>query len=106
MIDGVTPQGGLPYLPDPKRVRQPAGPKPASTDQVPPTPPAEVLAGLERAGAVARELESQNVSLRFEVDEQARRITIDVVDGNGKLLRQIPPGRLGSVLRSGVSALA
>lgn len=60
---------------------------------------------LESAGRVARELDEQEISLRFEHDEQAGRITIHAIDADGQVLRKLPAGELGSLLAKGVEAL-
>ena len=76
--------------------------KPPQTDRldfsIPSTPPPEVLADLDRAAQVLHELSRRNVALHFEVDKESRKIHVQVLDGNGKVVREIPATRLMDVL--------
>ena len=65
---------------------------------VPRTPPPEVLYALDRAQSVLAELASRQVSMRISVDEQTDRIRVALYDGDGKLIREVPPAHATAVL--------
>ncbi len=99
---GVTPR--------PFTVIQGGAAKPAERPQrqqdqvdvsIPATPPPEVLADLDRAAQVLNELSRRNVALHFEVDSQSKRIRVQVLDGDGRVVREIPATRLMDVLSGG-----
>ena len=86
-------------------VTQP-GASPAPTRRQPPrvvyeTPPAAVHADLDVAAQVIEELASRQVSLHFEVDHQAGRVRVQVLDGEGSVMREIPARSLLDTLSGG-----
>jgi hypothetical protein len=72
----------------------------AAAAPIPSTPPAEVLEALDVAQRVLHELSRAQTTLRIEVQDGpgGKRLHIQVLDGDGKLVREIPPARLASVL--------
>ena len=70
-------------------------------DVIPASPPPEVLAEVERAGARASELASQNRELHFRRDEVTGRTIIEVRTLEGEVLRTIPPSKLLDVMSGG-----
>lgn len=82
-----------------ERARAPAAESPL-VPSLPETPPPEVLDALAAAQRVIRELERAQLSLRFQVDdvEVGWRVRVEVRDAEGRLVREIPPSRLGAVL--------
>jgi hypothetical protein len=67
-------------------------------DGVPKTPPPEVLYALDRAQSVLAELASRHVSMHVSVDEETDRIKVALYDGEGKLIREVPPSHATAVL--------
>jgi hypothetical protein len=58
--------------------------------EIPPSPPAEVLAAVERAKTRARELAAAGRELHFERDPDTGRIVVHVRDLDGNVLRVMP----------------
>lgn len=81
---------------------------PAAFQPLPATPPSEVLASLDRAQAVLRQLDRSGVSLRIEyVDTgHGKRLHVEVRDRDGNMLREIPPTGLAKLLSGGSTGLA
>ncbi len=80
----------------PGRAQNVAAPR---TDEVstsiPVTPPAEVLNAVDTAARVLEELASRRISLRFQYDDEANQVRVQVVDENdGHVVREIPPSVL------------
>jgi flagellar protein FlaG len=65
-----------------------------SSGDVPDGPPPEVLEAMHAAARCAEQLHEQGRELRFGRDPDGGRVTIDVCDLDGNLLRAIPPSRL------------
>jgi hypothetical protein len=66
-----------------------------SSDEIPASPPPEVLEAMDAAGRVARELHAQGRELRFTPPAQpAGRVQVEVRDLDGIVLRTIPPSEL------------
>jgi flagellar protein FlaG len=93
-------------------LREPAAPKAAAAREgreaapvtpVPASPPPEVLEALDAAATVIRDLAENRVELHFEVE--GGRIRVEVTDGEGNVVRQIPPTRLLDVLAGGSDGL-
>ncbi len=80
-----------------------AAPAPPSSGDLslPDSPPPEVAEGLAAAQGVLRDLDRAQVRLRFEVEETeaGRRVRVDVIDAEGRVIRTIPPSRLGSLFQ-------
>jgi uncharacterized FlaG/YvyC family protein len=62
------------------------------------TPPAEVLLALDRAAQVLDDLAARQINLQFEVDPHTQAVRVRVFDGDGNLVREIPPDRLLGIL--------
>jgi hypothetical protein len=56
-----------------------------------PTPPAEVLHEMAKAAATHQRLHAQNLELHFAHDTNSGRITIEVRDDAGHVLRTLSP---------------
>jgi hypothetical protein len=69
-----------------------------SSDEIPDGPPPEVLAAMDAAGRVARELHATGRELRFvppqEDADPPARVRVEVRDLDGNVLREIPPSEL------------
>jgi hypothetical protein len=65
-----------------------------SSGEIPASPPPEVLAAMDGAGRVARELHAQGRELRFVPGDGANPLRIEVRDLDGNVLRTIPPSQL------------
>lgn len=75
-----------------RSVTAPGGfPAPASLSA---GPPAELLEVLDTAARVLEELAAKRISLHFDYDERANRVRVQVVSGDGRLVREIPPSVL------------
>lgn len=76
--------------------------------RVPPSPPPEVLDALDTAARVLEGLRAAQVSLRFSVEGEGalRQVKVEVRDGNGALVREIPPQRLLDVLSGDAQGFA
>ena len=107
MLNSLPPVGGAQTTNGVREVRR-AGPveaaaavKKAEPAGIPATPPAEVLAAMDEAARTLAELRSQQISLKFEVDDATRRVRVTVSDADGRVLRQVPASDLGSLLAGG-----
>jgi hypothetical protein len=110
MVENVSPTalaGGLAQAAaaQPADAR-PAAEGPAAQIPLPEDPPHEVLAALAAAQRAIRELDRARIRLRFEVEqtEAGRRVRVDVLDGEGRVLRTIPPSELGPLLLGGAGS--
>jgi uncharacterized FlaG/YvyC family protein len=65
------------------------------------SPPAEVQQDLATAQQVIADLASRQVNLHFEVDQDTRRVRVEMIDGNGRVIREIPTKRLLDTLSGG-----
>lgn len=89
-------QGGV------DRVARTSAPAPtAGVYDIPASPPADMLEELDRAAGVIDDLAARNVNLHFEVDDKTHKVRVQVVDGEGALLREIPATRMLDMLASG-----
>ena len=96
MEHGLTPIGGSngPARPTPVR-RITAVPSPESE------PPAALQAEYQAAAKVIEELAAQQVNLHFEIDDDQNRVHVQVLDGDGKVVREIPARSLLDMLGGG-----
>jgi flagellar protein FlaG len=62
--------------------------------EVPSRPPPEVLEAMGAASRAYKALREQGRELHFAQDADTGRMTIEVLDLDGNLLRRIPPSRL------------
>ena len=67
----------------------------------PTSPPADLRPELDAAARVIEQLSAQQVNLHFEVDEQAGRVRVQVMNADGTVLREIPPRSLLDTLSGG-----
>jgi hypothetical protein len=113
MLEGINPAGGQPQINGPSRKAVDRGDAifkvaaPRETDfGFPASPPPEALAELDKAARVLDELATKQVNLHFEVDDAKGKIQVQVRDGSGNVLREIPSTKLLDVLAGDKSALA
>jgi flagellar protein FlaG len=79
----------------PRRVRPAvAATPPVTVDTIPRRPPREVLDAIDAASRAYRLLHAQGRELRFERNPDTGRMSIEVRDLDGNLLRTIPPSKL------------
>jgi flagellar protein FlaG len=71
---------------------------------VPPAPPREVRAEVDRAAEIAADLAARNRELHFSTDKDTGRVVIQVRDLDGNVIRTIPPSRVLDVM-SGTAVL-
>lgn len=62
---------------------------PVSLDTLPSSPPPEVVAQIETAGATYDKLRSEGHELRYSHDEQARKTTVELLDGSGAVVKTL-----------------
>jgi hypothetical protein len=97
MMDGippVPPRGGIDAYGAATRVRETErGSAPfsvATTGDVPASPPAEVLDGLDGAARVEQQLKERGLRVAFEIQPQGD-VRVSVVDTSGAVVRELPP---------------
>lgn len=74
----------------------------AQFSEIPPNPPQEVLDAMDAASRAYQRLRADGRELRFAQDADTGRMTIEVRDLDGNLLRSIPPSKLLDVATGGV----
>ena len=91
-LDGTAPVRGV----SPGRGQSVAAPpSDVPSTSIPATPPAEVLNAVDNAARVLEELASRRISLRFQYDDAANQVRVQVVDdSDGHVVREIPPSVL------------
>jgi len=72
-----------------------------SAGAIPAAPPPEVLDAISAAARAYQTLRAQGRELRFARDADSGRLTIEVRDLDGRLLRKIPPSKLLDVATGG-----
>ena len=65
------------------------------------SPPPQVQQDLATAQQVIADLASRQVNVHFEVDQTTGKVRIEMIDGTGKVIRQIPTRRLLDTLSGG-----
>ncbi len=83
--------------------RNAAPPRPAlrAVEQEHETPPAAVQQEFDVAARVIEELSSRQVNLHFEVDHDAGKVRVQVLNGDGAVVREIPARSLLDTLSGG-----
>ena len=71
-----------------------SGPAPSS-------PPPEVQADLATAQQVLAELAARQVNLHFDVDHDTGQVRVEMTDGNGNFIKEIPTRRVLDTLSGG-----
>lgn len=94
-VHGTTPSASRPVLPA-SAVRSDV-----SGDTIPASPPQEVLDAMDAASRAYQALRAQGRELRFAQDADTGRMSIEVRDLDGNLLRMIPPSKLLDVATRG-----
>jgi flagellar protein FlaG len=95
-----SPFNGAPSLPRPLQ-SAPSVRADVSGDTIPDSPPQEVLDAMDAASRAYQKLRAQGRELRFAQDADTGRLTIEVHDLDGNLLRTIPPSKLLDVATRG-----
>ncbi len=62
--------------------------------QAPGSPPPEVQADLATAQQVLAELAARQVNLHFDVDHETGQVRVEMLDGNGDVIKEIPARRV------------
>ena len=91
------PGGGMPN----QRMAPPLRPLLRAVEQEHAAPPAAVQQEFGVAARVIDELSSRQLNLHVEVDHEARRVRIQVLNGDGTLIREIPARSLFDTLSGG-----
>jgi uncharacterized FlaG/YvyC family protein len=65
------------------------------------SPPPEVQQDLATAQQVIDDLTARQVNLHFNVDHDTGKVRVEMIDGNGKLIKEIPARRLLDTLSGG-----
>jgi flagellar protein FlaG len=97
-IGRFTPTLQSPYPVTPTRAVDAAAAQPRTghasdtvVGDIPPAPPADVRAQVDRAAEIAQDMVDRNRELHFLKDQETGRLIIQVRDLNGKVIRTIPP---------------
>ena len=96
MEHGLTPIGGSAAPNRFTPVRRAAPPSSLQGEQ----PPAALQAEYQAAAKVIEDLAAQHVNLHFEIDDN-NRVHVQVLDGNGRVIREIPARSLLDMLSGG-----
>ena len=72
----------------------------APVETIPSTPPAEVWRAMNAAAHTAEELRARDRELHFEKADNGR-VMVEVRDGNGALIRVIPPSEALTIASGG-----
>lgn len=71
-----------------------SGPAPGS-------PPPQVQADLATAQQVIAELHARQVNLHFDVDHDTGQVRVEMIDGDGHVIKEIPARRVLDTLSGG-----
>ncbi len=74
----------------------PRSPKPGQS-----TPPPEVHQDLATAQQVIADLAARQVNLHFNVDHETGKVRVEMIDGSGRVIKEIPTRRLLDTLSGG-----
>lgn len=97
---GLDPAGALRDV-QRGRAQSAAAARAGSSASIPATPPPEVLEALDAAARVLEELASKRISLHFEYDDRVNQVRVQVVNGEGAVVREIPPSVLVDIAAGG-----
>jgi uncharacterized FlaG/YvyC family protein len=84
-----------------QRTATPPRPVLRAVEQAHETPPAAVQQEFDVAARVIEELSSRQVNLHFEVDHSAGKVRVQVLNGDGAVVREIPARSLLDTLSGG-----
>ncbi|HYW28712.1 MAG TPA: flagellar protein FlaG [Gaiellales bacterium] len=93
---GITPISGVESI----ALGRTGRPAPA-LQLVPSEPPAALADEYHAAARVIEELAARQINLHFEVDEDANRVRVQVLDQHGDVIREIPARSLLDSLSGG-----
>jgi hypothetical protein len=79
---------------------------PVSLDTLPSAPPPEVLAQIQTAGANYENLRAQGYEVHYSHDEQTRKTTVQLRDGDGTVLKTLTPSEAVDLTMGGADGLA
>lgn len=65
------------------------------------SPPPEVQQDLATAQQVIADLVARQVNLHFDVDRETGKVRVEMIDGNGKVIKEIPARRVLDTLSGG-----
>lgn len=75
---------------------------PVSLDTLPSSPPPEVVAQIQTAGANYESLRAQGYEVHYAYDEHARKTTVQLLDGSGTVLKTLSPAEAVDLAMGGV----
>ena len=104
MLEAVGPGYGPPRIerqPGTERALRAAPAAAVGAYEIPDSPPADLLLELDRAAGVIKDLAARDVNLHFEANAGTGKVKVQMLDGDGNVLREIPATRLLDVLASG-----
>jgi hypothetical protein len=64
---------------------------PVSLDTLPSTPPPDVVAQIQTAGANYEGLRAQGYEVHYSYDEQARKTIVQLLDSSGTVVKTLSP---------------
>jgi hypothetical protein len=85
----------------PLRMTPGAGSSTLRSSQALASPPPEVRQDLATAQQVIDDLTARQVNLHFDVDHETGKVRVEMIDGNGRLIKEIPARRLLDTLSGG-----
>ncbi len=79
---------------------------PVSLDTLPSTPPPDVLAQIQTAGANYESLRAQGYEVHYSYDEQARKSTVQLLDSSGTVVKTLSPAEAVELAMGGADGTA
>lgn len=79
---------------------------PVSLDTLPSTPPPDVVAQIQTAGANYESLRAQGYEVQYSYDEQARKTTVQLLDSSGTVVKTLSPAEAVELAMSGTDGTA
>lgn len=77
---------------------------PVSLDTLPSSPPPEVVAQIQTAGANYESLRAQGYEVHYSYDEQTRKTTVQLRDGSGTILKTLSPAEAVDLAMGGADS--
>jgi hypothetical protein len=87
----LAPSGTVRAVLAPQTSRPSESEAPVSLDTLPSTPPPDVLAQIQTAGANYESLRAQGYEVQYSYDAQARKSTVQLLDSSGTVVKTLSP---------------
>ena len=79
---------------------------PVSLDTLPSTPPPDVVAQIQTAGANYESLRARGYEVHYSYDEQARKTTVQLLDSSGTVVKTLSPAEAVELAMGGTDGTA